>query len=116
VDNQQPVWKQIVYLCLIVLGFFKLLRYLKIFPNYGFLVQMIKISIIDVQEFILFFVMWGFFFTIQYKILDAEFEYDDYAEVNNFVQLAIIVFRTSIGDVQMAGYTKFTARAAAGEW
>ena len=59
---------------LIVLSFFKILRSLKIFSDYGFLVQMIYSSVIDVSEFILFFLMWIMFFTIQYKILDAKFD------------------------------------------
>ena len=89
--------------------------YLKIFSDYGFLVQMIKQSVFDIGGFLTFFMMWILFFSIQYKILEAEFEYKDSDSLNNFVQLANISFRTAIGDIQMAGYKKFEVKYEAGQ-
>jgi hypothetical protein len=80
-------------------AFLKVLYFLKIFSNYGFLVQMIKQSIIDISGFLVFFSMWILFFSIQYKILEAEFDLEEYKSLNMLVQLAIISFRTSIGDI-----------------
>jgi len=45
---------------------------------------MIKQSIVDIGPFLGFLFMWIFFFTIQYKVMQAEFKVDDYPGLNNF--------------------------------
>ena len=60
--------------------------------------------------------MWIIFFTIQYKVLGAEFGLGDYPGLNNFMQLAIISFRNSIGDIQIAGYSKLQGEDTPLSW
>lgn len=92
----------------VVQAFFKVLFYLKIFPDYGFLVKMIRKSIWDIGGFLAFFSMWILFFTIQYKVLGAEFDLTEYSHLNRFVQLALVSFRNALGDIQIAAYSKYT--------
>lgn len=105
-DDSIPPWERIMQMLIVMQAFLKILFFLKIFSDYGFLVQMITTSISDITGFLIFFVMWIVFFAIQYQILQAEFGLDDYTGLPHFTQLLIISFRNSIGDIQMAGYTK----------
>ena len=104
-DTKIPEYEIILVMLIVFQAFYKILFFLKINSNYGFLVQMIKQSIIDITGFLTFFAMWILFFTIQYKVLGAEFGLDDYPGLNNFAQLALISFRNSIGDIQVAAYS-----------
>lgn len=63
-DHTIPIWEKIMFMLVVVQAFLKILFYLKIFSDYGFLVQMIKQSIIDIGGFLIFFMMWIVFFTI----------------------------------------------------
>lgn len=47
----------------------KILFFMKVFADYGFLVQMIGLSILDLGPFLAFFGLWVLFFTIEFKIL-----------------------------------------------
>lgn len=96
-------------------AFLKVLFYMKIFSNYGFLVQMIKQSVLDIQGFLVFFMIWILFFSIQFKILDAEFDGGDYPLMPKTLQLIFITFRNSIGDLGIPGYEKFIARYEGGK-
>eukprot|EP00356_Strombidium_inclinatum_P014125 CAMPEP_0170507790 /NCGR_PEP_ID=MMETSP0208-20121228/60143_1 /TAXON_ID=197538 /ORGANISM="Strombidium inclinatum, Strain S3" /LENGTH=67 /DNA_ID=CAMNT_0010790251 /DNA_START=336 /DNA_END=539 /DNA_ORIENTATION=- len=59
--------------------FLKMLFFMKIFSDYGFLVQMIYLSFLDMGPFMAFFSLWVLFFTIEFKVLGFEFEDADYS-------------------------------------
>jgi len=115
-DGIIPEYEILIIMLIVCQAFFKILFFLKIFSNYGFLVQMIKQSIIDIGGFLSFFAMWIIFFTIQYKVLGAEFGMGDYPGLNSFAQLALITFRNSIGDVQIAAYSSLQTENTPLSW
>jgi hypothetical protein len=51
-------------LTMIVLAFVKALFFMKILPEYGFLVQMVILSFYDMFAFLGFFTLWIVFFAI----------------------------------------------------
>lgn len=65
--------------------FVKLLFFMKIFSAYGFLVQMIFLSVLDMGPFISFFTLWLCFFAIENKILKLEINQEEYSGLGDFV-------------------------------
>jgi hypothetical protein len=51
---------------------------MKIFADYGFLVQMIFLSIMDLGPFLAFFSLWVLFFSIEFKVLKMEYSEEEY--------------------------------------
>lgn len=72
--------------------------FMKLNPDYGFMVMMIYASIIKVKEFALFFFLWILFFAIQYKVLNVHFDGCDY-NFSDFMNNLITVLRISTGDI-----------------
>ena len=72
-------------LFLVMQAFLKVLFFMKIFAEYGFLVQMIFLSIIDVGPFMTFFSLWVLYFTIEFKILKWEIDEEEYAGLGEFL-------------------------------
>ena len=98
----------ILMVILILQVFMKLLFFMKVFADYGFLVQMIGLSILDLGPFLAFFSLWVLFFTIEFKVLQWEYEDKDYANLNSFTQMLIVSFRNSLGDISLPAYTKWS--------
>ena len=80
--------------------FVKTMYYLKLFPGFGFMVTMVKDSVIKSIEFVLFFILWLVFFTTQYKILGVVFDGCDYG-LGNFTNILVTTLRISTGDLQV---------------
>lgn len=72
-------------LFLVLQVFMKLLFFMKIFADYGFLVQMIGLSILDMGPFMAFFTLWVVFFAIENRVLMLEFDESEYSGINKFV-------------------------------
>ena len=94
----------VLFIVVIFLSYLKVLRFLKIFSRYGFLVQLIRKTIIDVREFIAFFVLWILFFTVNQILAGAEYDLSEYKGLGRFLSFVVVVFRNSIGDIQIASY------------
>jgi len=62
----------------------KLLFFMKIFEEYGFLVQMIILSILDVRPFMAFFIIWVLFFTLIFRVMQMEYDESDYTGLPQF--------------------------------
>ena len=98
-------------LCIVVLGFFKIMFFIRIFEEYGFFVQMIKLCLADLTPFMVCYFAFMYMFVICFSILDMEIDdevagakglsYEEYV----FLQ----VYRTSIGELAMPGYKNITA-------
>lgn len=80
---------------------------MKIFSDYGFLVQMIGLSILDMGPFMAFFTLWVVFFAIENRVLMLEFDESEYSGLNKFIQMLILAFRNSIGDLQSPQYERW---------
>jgi hypothetical protein len=68
-NNEENIFQMILMVILIMQVFMKILFFMKVFSDYGFLVQMIGLSILDLGPFLAFFGLWVLFFTIEFKIL-----------------------------------------------
>lgn len=67
---------------LILLAFLKLLFFIRIFEEYGFLVQMIRLCVIDLIPFIMSYMIFLMVFTVCFVVLKMEID-PEVAEVEN---------------------------------
>jgi hypothetical protein len=90
------------------MAFMKVLFFVRIFENYGFLVQMIKFCIADLIPFIVCFITFLFVFSICFIVLNMEIdpEVSDAAGISFFQKTMLQTFRTSIGELGMPMYAK----------
>lgn len=106
-DTKENVFQILLILFLVLQVFMKLLFFMKIFSDYGFLVQMIGLSILDMGPFMAFFTLWVVFFAIENRVLMLEFDESEYDGLNKFMQMLILAFRNSIGDLQSPQYERW---------
>mmetsp|Transcript_19632 Transcript_19632/g.30271 ORF Transcript_19632/g.30271 Transcript_19632/m.30271 type:complete len:202 (+) Transcript_19632:2112-2717(+) len=106
-NTEDDVTQLLLKLLIVMQAFLKVLFFMKIFAEYGFLVQMIFLSIVDVGPFMTFFSLWVLYFTIEFKILKWEMDEEEYKGLTEFVQRLILTFRNSIGDLSLPGYDKW---------
>jgi len=94
-------------LTILICSFIKLLYFLRIFEQFGFLVQMVAKTCKEVLPFMAFFMLWIFFFTISSIILgsDIKDKDDEYPKVNWFLAWLIQIYRNSIGDINTPDYS-----------
>jgi hypothetical protein len=59
---------------LILLAFMKLLFFVRIFEDYGFLVQMILLCVLDLVPFIISYLIFLFVFTMCFTVLKMEID------------------------------------------
>jgi hypothetical protein len=59
---------------LVILSFVKLLFFLRVFEEYGFLVQIIMSCVIDLIPFITFYMIFLFIFSITFLVLGMEID------------------------------------------
>jgi hypothetical protein len=62
---------------------------------------MVILSFYDMFAFLGFFALWVVFFAIQFKIITFDYNKDDYSDLPGFVQLILLSFRNSIGDISL---------------
>jgi len=84
-DTKENVFQILLILFLVLQVFMKLLFFMKIFSDYGFLVQMIGLSILDMGPFMAFFTLWVVFFAIENRVLMLEFDESEYDGLNKFM-------------------------------
>lgn len=91
----------------IILAFFKLLFFVRIFEAYGFLVQMVVYCVEDLIPFLCTYVTFLMVFSICYVVLqlDIDPEISEAALVlNNFCQILLETFRNAIGELALPAY------------
>jgi hypothetical protein len=72
-DDTMPYMPE-TKLILIILAFLKLLFFVRIFEDYGFLVQMILLCVLDLIPFIISYIIFLFIFTICFVVLKMEID------------------------------------------
>ena len=99
-------------LVLIILAFMKLLFFVRIFEDYGFLVQMVLLCVLDLIPFIISYVIFLVIFTICFVVLKMEIdpEVADAQGMNYTQKMFLQVFRTAIGELGMPVYTEILAK------
>lgn len=93
-------------LFILILGFFKVLFYLRIYDDFGFLVSMIYKTMQQLIPFLVFFFLWVFFFSMCFIILQTEIDDRFYPAVNRDISLFLHTYRNSIGDIFEPQYTR----------
>jgi len=86
----------------------KFMQLIRVVEKMNFLVQMVIVVLYDLYPFIFLFCVFIFFFTMVIIIMGADFDAEDYPQVDPFLRILIQVFRNSIGDVNIVDYGKWT--------
>jgi hypothetical protein len=92
---------------LVILSLIKLLFFLRVFEEYGFLVQIIMSCCIDLIPFITFYMIALFMFSIIFVVLNMEIDVENnmLRHVGFFQKMLMETFRSSIGEVGLPKYT-----------
>ena len=96
---------------LLLLAFLKLLFFIRVFEEYGFLVQMIMYCVRDLAPFMVAYFTLVLIFSICFTVLGTEIDAEvvdagaDGYEQGEFQLMVLQVFRTSIGELSMPRYT-----------
>lgn len=97
---------------LLILTMIKLLFFVRIFEEYGFLVSMIQYCIIDLIPFLVTYMLFLIITSMIYTVLKAEPDPETAGIENipNFVIILIVTFRNAIGEVGLPTYNKLASR------
>ena len=97
---------------LVILAFMKLLFFVRIFEDYGFLVQMIRLCVLDLIPFIISYIIFLLIFTICFVVLKMEIDPEvvDAQGMNYSQKMFLQVFRTAIGELGMPVYNDILAK------
>lgn len=101
----------------IIFAFFKLLFFVRIFEDYGFLVQMVVYCVEDLIPFLMSYVTFLMVFSICYIVLqlDIDPEVSEAALVlNQFEQTLLETFRNAIGELALPAYNKLLEKNTVG--
>lgn len=84
---------------IVTLSFIKLLSYIRIYDDFGFLISMIMFCIKDLMPFLVSFVIFLLVFTVCFIVLNVSQDADVANElyVGYFQKMFLAIFRTSIG-------------------
>lgn len=96
---------------LLVNALIKVLFFLRVYGKFGMLVQLIISVVIDIKNFIFFFVLWLILFSLLYRIAGIKIDEGDYKNVNSYLAYVIVIFRNSIGDEQIPDTNYWTAQS-----
>lgn len=90
----------------IILTFMKLLFYVRIFEDYGFLVQMIILCLKDLVPFFMTYLLFLNFFSMCFIVLncDIDGEISGTLILNRYQLMLLQVYRTALGELSMPGY------------
>ena len=80
------------------------MSYLRVYHSFGNLVELIGNCIKDVQFFTVYFILWIYYFSSQFQIAGAKFEFGDYKGMSEHLQYMVQVFRNAIGDISLPNY------------
>lgn len=116
--RQHNVYSYMVFLNVMVLlcSFFKVQLYLRVFENFGMLLELLSKTVDEIRLFAGFFYTWIFMFSLIFQILgmqipNQESKDSDYKELNIFVAYFFYTYRNSIGDINAPVTSFWTTRA-----
>jgi hypothetical protein len=92
---------------LVMLSLVKLLFFLRVFEEYGFLVQIIMVCCIDLIPFITFYMIFLFMFSITFVVLNMEVDdaNNESKHIGFFEKMLLETFRSAIGEVGLPKYS-----------
>jgi len=86
----------------------KILYFLRVFEQFGALVQMLLTTMTGLVNFMIFFALSVGFFTVSHCMLQVTFDATSYPSVNLLIVILIETFRNSIGDADLPSYDVWT--------
>lgn len=89
----------------------KLLFYARVFQNFNLLVSLVTNVLVDVKNFVYFYISWLILFSLLCKIIGYEIDNGDFAGLNKYAVIFIRMFRNSIGDIQPPIYNFWMSEA-----
>ena len=95
----QPFNVIIMMLILIIGGFAKILYFLRIFDDYGFIVEMVGETIVQLIPFSSYFIMWILLFTVLFQTLQVEIPPDSYPNLTSIYRYILQTYSNSIGNI-----------------
>ena len=92
----------------IILTFLKLLFFVRIFEDYGFLVQMIILCMQDLVPFFMTYLLFLNFFAMCFVVLNCDIDEDvaDTPILSRYQLMLLQVYRTALGELSMPGYER----------
>lgn len=112
ISNNKLSLMVILNIILIVTMSIKQMSYLRIFDNFGSLVQLFGQCLIDVFTFLIFFVGFIFFFSLLFHVLGVEINNEDYPYLTIQYRYALYAYRNSIGDIHPPIYNFWIGRTS----
>lgn len=113
-EKSSEIANTVLDLAVFVLSFLKLMYFLRIFENFGHLIQMLQNCLIDISVFMVFLLSWILVYTLALDILNSSFDDGDYSNLNAFLASLIQMYRNSIGDIAAPLYARWTKLAEEG--
>lgn len=109
-DNTLLFYKQLK-LVNIILAFLKLMFFVRIFNEYGYLVQLIQYCIKDLIPFLSSYITLLLLFTICYVVLKLEIDEEVQVKgLNYFFCTLLETFRNAIGELALPAYDKLMSK------
>ena len=90
------------------LSFLKMIYFLRVYKEFGHLIQMLAKCIKDVSVFMVFLTTWISLFAVMLNMLEVEFSDDDYPNLNTFMRTLIQIWRNSVGDISAPVYSRWS--------
>ena len=92
----------------IILAFLKTMFFVRIYEDYGMLVQMLQSCLFAVVPFAVYFIVCLLVFSVMFVILEMEIdpEVNEAEGLNYFAKTVLQTFRTAIGELGTPVYTK----------
>lgn len=89
----------ISHFVLIMLSAMKLLFFLRIYDEFGLLVQIMNDVTYNLRYFVGFTLFWIFIFSLSMKAMNANFDSKEYPNIPEFIKLMLVTLSTSLGDL-----------------
>jgi hypothetical protein len=92
----------------IVLTSLKVLFYIRIYPNFGFLVQMIILCMKDLLPFFMTYLLFLNFYSMCFVVLncDIDGEIAETKVLGYYALMLLQVYRTALGELSMPAYSE----------
>lgn len=104
--NEINFYTTLLNLTIVIVAFIKQLSLMRVFEEFGLLIQLVRKCIYDMRNFDIFLVIFIALFAFIYMILGAEFvnANDDYPYFDIGMIILIQTYRNSIGDISAPKY------------
>lgn len=106
IENEPPLYMYILTLMNVSLAFIKLLFFIRLFEDFGFLVQLLISCLKELIPFFILYIIFLLFFAMCFEVLrvDVDGEIEQTPALTHFQLILLGVYRTALGELSMPGY------------